>query len=199
MKTKEAESPLIQINLGDRAQGSTRAILWIRSDIEIGHGAEVTCTVRPREHFRPERLAILAACAGAFDLVDLKVTLCSVFTVGWSGTNIPAVRYATAYELRPRPAADAWISGPHLAVMSDETRLGLSIDSPVCPGGHNVSITVQHLQDAPPTALEIILWGTVMRETDGYRTYLKEQQALEQAWRGRSAPPNAPNCETGKR
>ena len=124
-----AEPSLVEVDLGDRAQGSAQAILWIRSDVEIGHGAEATCTVRPREPFRPERLAVLAACAGSFDLVDLKVTLCSVFA--------------------------------------------------------DVSITVRHHQDTPPSALEAVILGTVLSDEEGYRTYLKEQQTLEQAWCGR--------------
>jgi hypothetical protein len=180
-----SESSLVEIDLGGRARDSPRAILWIRSDIEIGHGAEMTCTVRPREPFRPERLAVLAACAGSFDIVDLVVTLCSVFTDVGSGANMPAVRYATAYELRPRPAA-AWISGPHRAVVSDEMHLGLPINSRVCPTCHDVSVTVRHRQDAPPAALEVIILGAVISEAEGYRTYLKEQQALELAWRRRS-------------
>lgn len=163
----------VVINLGNRAKDSERAILWIRSDIEIGRGAEVTCTVRPRETFRPERLAVLVACAGAFDLVDFKVTLCSVFADG--GADRPAAWYATAYELRPRPVADAWDYGPHRAVVSDETRLGLSIVSRVCPGWRDISIVVRHRQDSPPASLEVVVLGTVMSEAAGshaaYRRY----------------------------
>jgi hypothetical protein len=176
--------PVFKIELGARAQSSTRAILWICSDIEIGHGAEVVCTVRPREPFRPERLAVHASCAGAFDLIDLKVTLCSVFTGG--GADVPAARYAAAYKLQPQPVTDAWMSGPHRAVVPDETRLGLPIVSRVCPVGHDIAITVRHRKDVLPAALEVILLGTVLSEADGYQTYLREQQALEQAWGSRS-------------
>jgi hypothetical protein len=158
---KDSESSLVAIDLGDSAQGSTRAILWIRSGIEIGHGAEVTCTVRPREPFRPERLAVLAACAGSFDLIDLKVTCCSVFADAQSGAAVPAVQYATAYEFRPQPSANVWVAGPHRAVVSDETLLGLSIVSRVCPVGLDVAVTVRHRQDAPPATLEVIILGTV--------------------------------------
>ena len=178
--------PIVKIDLGDRAQSSARAILWICSDIEIGHSVEATCTVRPREPFRPERLAVLASCAGAFDLVDLKVALCSVFTDG--GIDVPAARYAAAYKLQPQPVTDALMSGPHRAVVLDEARLGLSIVSRVCPVWHDVSITVRHRQDVPPAALEVVILGTVMSEAEGYQTYLKEQQALEQAWRDHLHP-----------
>jgi len=85
---KDSEFSPVDIDLSDRANCSSRAILRIYCDIEIGHGAEATCTVRPRQPFRPERLAVLAACAGAFDIVDLKVTHCSVFTGG--GADVPA-------------------------------------------------------------------------------------------------------------
>jgi hypothetical protein len=180
------ESALVKIDLSPRAQDSTRAILWIRSDIEICHGNEVICTIRPREPFRPERLAILAACAGSFDLVDLKVARCSVFADVGFGPNIPAVQYATAYELRPRP--DAWISGPHRAIVADETCFGLPIVSRVCPTAHDVSITARHRQDTPPAALEVLILGTVMSEASGYRTYLKEQHELEEAWRRQLQP-----------
>lgn len=179
---KDSESSLVKIDLSDRAQRSSRAIMWIRSDIEIGHGGEMTCTVRPREPFRPERLAVLVACAGSFDLVDFKVALCSVFANVESGADMPAVRYATAYELRPRPAADAWISGPHRAIVRDEARLGMPIVSRVCPVGHDVSIIVRHRQDASPAALEVVVLGTVLSAAEGYRTYRKEQEELEQAW-----------------
>ena len=180
------ESVLVKIDLSPRAQYSTRAILWIRSDIEISSEAEVICTVRPREPFRPERLAVLATCAGSFDLVDLKVVHCSVFADVEYGANIPAVQYATAYELRPRPADDAWISGPHRAVVADETRFGLPIVSRVCPVGLDVSITARHRKDTSPAALEVLILGTVLSEATGYRTYLKEQHELEEAWRHRS-------------
>lgn len=180
---KDSESSLVTIDLGDCARGSIRAILWICSNIEVGHGTEMTCTVRPRGVFRPERLAVRADCAGSFDLIDLKVSRCSVFTDGWSGADVPAVRYATTYELRPQPVVDGWISGPHRAVVSDETRLGRPIVSRVCPVWEDVSITVRHRQDAPPAALEVVVLGSVMPEDAGYQTYLKEQQALEQAWR----------------
>ena len=183
---KDYESSFVEINLGDCTQDSAQAILWIRSDIKIGYGVEAVCTVRPRAPFRPERLAILAACAGAFDLVDLQVTFCSVFADVESGTDIPAVRYATAYELRPSPANDTWISGPHRAIVSDETHFGLPIDSRVCLPCHAVSITVRHHQDAPPSALEAVILGTVLSDEEGYRTYLAEQQSLEQAWQRRA-------------
>jgi len=180
---KDSESSLVEIDLGDRAQGSARAILWIRSYFEVDHGAEVTCTVRPREPFRPERLAVLAACAGSFDLVDLVVTRCSVFADAQSGADVPAARYATAYELRPRPTADAWVSGPHCAVVSDEARLGLSIVSRVCPVWHDVTITARHCRDTPPASLEVVVLGTVMSDEEGRGIYLREQLALEQTWR----------------
>lgn len=165
----------VVIDLGSRAQSASRAILWIRSDIEINHGHEVICTVRFRAAFRPERLAVLAACAASFDLVDFKVARCSApdFVV-----DIPAIRYATAYELRPRPIADAWISGPHRAIVSDETRLGRSISSRVCPAAGEVAVTVRHCPNSLPTALEVIVLGTVLSEVDGYQTYLREQQVM---------------------
>lgn len=202
MFIKRSEKAPIIIDLGVRAQRSARAILGIRSPFEIGHGAEVTATVRPQETFRSERLAVLASCAGAFDLVDLKVAFCSVFADKATGADvpvdkdagtgvpadkdaspaIPAVRYAAAYELLPPPAEEVWILGPHRAVISDETRFGLAITSQVCPVGHDVAITVRHRQGAPSVALEVLILGTVISAAEGHQIYLRERQALEQAW-----------------
>jgi len=185
--------PVFKIDLGAPAKNSTRAILWICSDIEISHDAEVTCTVRPREPFRPERLVVHASCAGAFDLIDLKVALCSVFTS--DGADVPAARYAAAYKLQPQPVTGAWRSGPHRAVVPDETLLGLPILSRVCPVWHDIAITVRHRKDVPPAALEVILLGTVLSEAEGYQTYLKEQQALEQAWKHRASQAQGPEAQ----
>jgi hypothetical protein len=68
----------------------------------------------------------------------------------------------------------------------DEDRLGLPIVSRVCLACHEVSITVRHRRDTSPSALEAVVLGTVTSDEDGYREYLREQEALEQAWQRRS-------------
>ena len=174
------------IVLDDRAKNSTHAILQIHSGIEIGHGAEgaeVTCTVRPRDPFRPERLAIHAVCADSFDLIDLKVALCSVFAgdATWPDAGVPAARYATAYEFQPQIADHD--SDLHRAILINENLIGLPIASRVCPPWHDISVTVRHRPGMPPANLEIVIYGTAMSEEDGYQIYLREREELLRTWR----------------
>lgn len=183
-RAKDSAAPLVEIDLGERAGASGHAILCLHAGIEISHGSEVVCTIRPRENFRPERLAVLATCASSFDIVDLRVVYCSVFANDDSArAGVPAARYATAYDLRPHPRA--WVSGPHRAVVADAKLLGQPIISRTCPAEADIAITARHREDSPPSDFEIILWGSVLSESEGHRIYLQEQQALEQAWRCR--------------
>jgi len=111
------------------------------------------------------------------------------------GANVPAARYAAAYKLQPQPVTGAWMSGPHRAVVPDEALLGLPIVSRVCPVWHDIAITVRHRKDVPPAALEVVLLGTVLSEAEGFQTYLKEQQVLEQAWKQRASRACGPGAQ----
>lgn len=71
-------------------------------------------------------------------------------------------------------------------MVPDETLLGLPIVSRVCPVWHDVSITVRHRKNVRPSALDVVVLGTVMSEVEACQAYFKEQQALEQTWCSRS-------------